>query len=143
MEAKRIRTETGETSGSSRRTSRKGRIDFKSVCFICEKERDGKGNRSLISVTTIDRQRSIHKKAKELEDEIVLVKIMGHGDKCIDMIANNFCYHIWCMNRFMATRGKHEGDVSENLSEYDTSFLELVSEISDRLLKDKNAYSIC
>lgn len=140
LAAKRLRTEstTGETP---LRTSRKSTIDLKSVCFLCDKEHDGKGDRSLICITTVERQRSIHDKAKELNDETVLLKIMGHGDKlCLDRMANDFRYHLRCMNRFMATRGKRERDSSGNLTEHDPAFLELVSEISIGLLNEKHAY---
>lgn len=96
----------------------------------------------LTSVATIERQTSIHNKAKELNDEAVMLKIQEHGEKCLDLIANDFRYHLRCMNRFMAARGKPESDSSTILTEHDLAFMELVSEISHGLLNDKHAYSI-
>ena len=79
-------------------------VDFKICCFLCEKERDTKGNRTLIIVATKKREDSIHRKAKEKNDKSVLWKIMGHGDNCIDMVAADFRYHRSCMNYFTTRR---------------------------------------
>ena len=107
--AKRKRTEgcdssAGDVSASSsfqlRSVSASGStmagksIEYnKSVCFICEKERDSRGERNLLAIATPDgREKAVHQKAKDLNDEAMLLKIEGHGDTCIDMVANNFHY---------------------------------------------------
>lgn len=57
------------------------------VCFLSNKDRDSKGNRKLLPVTTFNRQSQILKRAIEIEDHLLLDKIHGRGDTCIDMIA--------------------------------------------------------
>ncbi|GFS26277.1 hypothetical protein ElyMa_001712700 [Elysia marginata] len=79
---------------------------LKKVCFLCERERttySKKRDRNLILVSTIDRQRSIHEKAKQLQDVSVLTKIQGFGSECIDMVANDFRYQYRrsCMADFL------------------------------------------
>lgn len=123
LESKRLRTESESSAGETPflRTSRTATIDYKSVCLLCEKDRDGLGDRTLVSVVTVERQLSIHNKAKELNEEAVLLKIMGHGEKCLDLIANDFRYHRKCLNRFM-TKRKTEGASLAKLSEHDSVF---------------------
>ena len=55
----------------------------------------------MFLVATHQRQESIHEKAKELNDDLMLYKIQGHGNDHIDMIAANFRYHKSCMDSFM------------------------------------------
>jgi len=143
LESKCLRTESESSARETPflRTSWTATIDYKSVCHLCEKDRDGLGDRTLVSVVTVERQLSIHNKAKELNEEAVLLKIMGHGEKCLDLIANDFRYHRKCLNRFMTNR-KTEGASSAKLSEHDTAFLTLVSEISNGLLNEKHVYPI-
>jgi len=46
-----------------------------------------KKNHKLILVVSKERQDSIYRKALELKDDDLLLKIQGFGNKCIDMIA--------------------------------------------------------
>ena len=71
----KVDQELGESSVEGR--GKRSSTDFKSVCFLCEKERDSKGDRLLTLVSTADRQRSIHEKAKQLNVEAVLLRIGG------------------------------------------------------------------
>lgn len=118
-------------------------IDYnKTVCFICEKERDDHGDRNLIAVSTPGgREKTVHKKAKELNDDAMLFKIKGHGDTCIDMVANNFHYHRSCMNRYSAKRAPTNTGLSKP-SPHDEAFSALAAEISEGLLTAKHVYSI-
>ena len=75
------------------RTTLPTTLDAKTCCFICGKSRDPKGKHVLVLVSSFDMQHSVHKKAKELGDESILVKIEGHGDSTVDMIAKDFRYH--------------------------------------------------
>ena len=43
-------------------------------------------------------------KTKYLDDSVILHKIQGFGDECIDMPANDFQYHASCMHTFMNKR---------------------------------------
>lgn len=75
--------------------------ELKNLCFICEKDRDSKGNRKLVLVSSFSRQNEIWKKAKNLHDVKMLAKIEGFGDCCIDMIAKDFKYHYICITRYL------------------------------------------
>ena len=54
-------------------------------CFLCDRVWDNRGVRSLVLVATHKRQNTIHEKAKEINDEIVLTKIQGHGSSVLDI----------------------------------------------------------
>ncbi|GFR98062.1 hypothetical protein ElyMa_004491600 [Elysia marginata] len=87
-----------------KRSDNFGSPSLKKVCFLCERERttySKKRDRNLILVSTIDRQRSIHEKAKQLQDVSVLTKVQGFGSECIDMVANDFRYHRSFMADFL------------------------------------------
>ena len=99
--------ELGESSVEGR--GKRSSTDLKSVCFLCKKERDSKWDRLLTLVSTVYRQRSIHEKAKQLNDEAVLVRIGGHGDQCLDLIASDFWYHLRCMSKFISKSPKRCG----------------------------------
>ena len=141
VSAKLLRAEQGETSCQQK--CRRSSTDYKAVCFLCERERDSKGDRELTLVTTVNRQNSIHSKAKELRDESVLLKIQGHGYNCLDLIANDFRYHLRCMNNFMNRRCKVSEQTcdSTNSREHDEVFQLLVSEISSGLF-NKHVYHL-
>ena len=131
--SKRLKDE-GETTRPSRQS-----IDYKTVCFLCEKEQDSKRERKLTLISTETRQKAVYKKAKELQDETVLRKIEGFGEDCIDFVANNFRYHTKCMGKFIKTHSKC-GSENSPVSEHDSMFQKLVSEISEGLLINKHAY---
>lgn len=44
-------------------------------------------------------RRRFSKKAKELNNETLLLKIKRHGDTCLGLITNDLRYHLRCMNR--------------------------------------------
>ena len=122
--------ETSLSASEMKTTSRSGQpIDFKTCCFLCNKKRDPKGNWQLTLVSTETRQQAIYEKAKYLNDEELLVKIQGHGNQAIDMIAADFRYHKSCMDNFM--NKKLSVVIKENA--YDLAFSELASEISESL----------
>ena len=94
--------ETSLSASELKTTSWSGQpIGFKTCCFLCNKKRDPNGNWQLTLVSTETRQQAIHKKAKYLNDEELLVKIQGHRNQAIDMIAADFRYHKSCMDNFM------------------------------------------
>ena len=96
----------------------------KSVCFLCEKERDSYGVWTLIAIATPDgRERAIHKKAKDINDEVMLFKIKGHGETCVDMVANNFHYH---RSRYMNKRTLNDKEISSDSNQHDAVFSLLV-----------------
>ena len=66
----------------------------------------------------------------------MLVKIQGHRNQTIDMIAADFRYHKSCMDNFM--NKKLSAVIKENA--YDLAFSELASEISESLIKDQSAF---
>lgn len=73
-------------------------------CIICNKGRDSKGCKKVKQITTFNRQNEIWAKAKELNDADMLHRIQGFGDTCIDMIANDCCYHNLCLLNFLCRR---------------------------------------
>ena len=129
--------ETSLSASEMKTKSRSGQpIDFKTCCFLCDKKRDPKGNWQLTLVSTETRQHAIHEKAKYLNDEELLVKIQGHGNQAIDMIAADFRYHKSCMDNFM--NKKLSAVIKENA--YDLAFSDMASEISESLIKDQSAF---
>ena len=71
----------------------------------------------------------------------MLLKIEGHGDTCIDMVANNFHYHRICMNRYTAKRTpKDKG--SSQLSPHENALSTSAAENSEGLLDEKHVYFI-
>ena len=87
----------------SKEPSRKRRsqpVDMKRNCFLCEKQSDSKGVWNTCLVATKERQEMIHRKAKEIQDDVILTKIEGHGESCLDMVAADFRYHKSCIKAF-------------------------------------------
>lgn len=78
------------------------------ICLLCGKERDNKGNQKLIPITTFNRQNVIWKKAKEVGNTLLLNKIEGFGNSCVDMIALELKYHNSCMTTFLNTKSKND-----------------------------------
>lgn len=115
-------------------------IDYKSCCFICEKARDKKGERNLILVATDQRQRSIYCKALELQDDKMLLKIQGLGNKPLDMVAADIRYHKSCLDKFMNRRNVFPVAATTRFDVYDSAFRTLVSEISNKLLNERAVY---
>ena len=70
--------------------------DLKNDCFLCEKQSDSKGVWNIFLVATNQRQDKIHKKAKEIQDDVLLRKIEVHGESCLDMVVADLRY----LNRF-------------------------------------------
>ena len=133
---KRVRTEEEPSTSEMKTTSRSTLpIDFKTCCFLCGKKRDPRGNWQLTLVASKTSQQAIHEKAKYLNDKELFVKIQGHGDQPIDMIAADFRYNKSFMDSFM---NKWLSSVRENA--YHLAFGELVSEISESLIKDQSAF---
>jgi len=111
-------TDVGSCSVRPRRgSSATGYIDHKTQCFICRRERTSKGDHKLLLVSMADRQNSIWKKAKDLQDENMLYHIHGFGDNCSDMVANDFKYHKSCLDSYLtksqttSTSGQHDEGV--------------------------------
>lgn len=133
---------TSETAANGdRRSSMDFKKTLKDLCFLCEKERDSKGDRKLTLVSTKERQQSIHQKAKELNRKDILFKIDGYGDQCSDLIANDFRYHLRCMNKFMSERAQVETKAHDP-SLHDQVFQHLLSEVSPGLMSDRHVYYV-
>uniref|UniRef100_UPI00358FC7DF uncharacterized protein n=1 Tax=Myxine glutinosa TaxID=7769 RepID=UPI00358FC7DF len=96
-----------------------------------------KGDRSLLFIATYDRQNSVWKKANKLEDEDMLRKIRGpDGNKCTDMIADDFRYHRNCMNFYLTRRVHKQEKTSTDTIQYDAALTQLVSRIDEPLFRD-------
>ena len=91
------------------------KVNLKSQCVICNKvyDRHGKQPKSLVATDT--RQRTLLRKAKALNDQALLHRIQGYSNEAIDMVAYDVCYHIPCMNRYLAQRDKHSSTVDTNV----------------------------
>lgn len=79
------------------------KIDLKTNCFVCQKDRDKKGNRKLILIATKEREDSIWAKANELNERRMMGILHGPGT---DMVSNNVRYHKLCLEAFMNKRVK-------------------------------------
>ena len=136
-------TQTSSAGTSSSTRSTKPQIDYK-ACFICNKERDLKGNRHLFLIATEQRRNSIQEKAKQLNDQDILLKIQGHSCETIDMIAADYRYHKVCMDQYLNRRVQKTMTSSEDdqvAGFYNQAFETLIEEI-DKLIKEKNIYFI-
>ena len=125
--------ENASTSTSKKRKS----IDFKDVCFICEKQRDKKKNYKLILVASVERQRSFYEQALRLEDQDMLLKIQGLGNECIDMIAADFRYHASCMDNY---RNKRPLALSPLSIAYDDAFQVLIQEVGSQIVNGGSVF---
>lgn len=126
--------EHGESSVKSITRSEVVKIDYKTVCFLCEKTRDKSGDRKLVLVATSTRQESIYRKAKYLDDAEVLRKIQGFGSNCMDLIAHDFRYHRTCLTKYMLQSPDSKGDCSTLPDdEYQCAFDLVVRDIEDRI----------
>ena len=113
-------------------------IKYNVCCFICEKARDKKGSWELIPITTENRQKEIHQKAKNLWDEDILMKIQGFGDEKIYMIASGFQYHKLCMDKFMNKRITNSTGSKVNV--FEETLAILISEIEAPLLREDSVF---
>ena len=102
--------------------NRRSVVNFKSCCFICNKERDSKGNRRLFLVATKTRQKGIYDKATYLQDESMLLKIQGLGQEPIDMIAADYRYHKTCLDNFMNKRKPSASSSTSIADEYERAY---------------------
>ncbi len=108
----------------------------KTMCVICEKVYGHVGKKPTSKVVTHDRARSLMEKAKELNDNGLLLRIC-HGDSPVDMVAEDICYHRECMNKYMATRCADNIPLPDI---YDVAFQRLCNEIDIPLLCSGSGY---
>jgi len=116
-------------------------INYKEECFICGRERTTKGDRSLLLVSTMDRQTSVWDKANELRDEDMLLKLRGSNNNCIDMVAGDFQYHKTCMNNYLTKRVPTQ-ETCTHTSPYDAALTQLVSHIDEPLFRDDAVFFV-
>ena len=122
--------------------------EFTKVCFVCGKERDRKGERKLILVATKDREDTILRKAKELDDFAMLHMIQGHGECCTDLIANDFRYHKSCLTLYLlksrpsSTEQDQPIDSEQRVDEYERAFKETVSKVEGKLLNENTVFFV-
>ena len=90
-------------------------------------------------VTTKDRQISLRQKARELDDDALLIWIQGYGDESVDTIAYDVRYHRICMNRYMSRRGP-KFPISERKDIHEDTFKLLVQKISEPLLEGSTVF---
>ena len=112
-------------------------VDYKTRCFLCKKERDKKGVRTLILISEQGREEHIHRRVKELADKELMIAVEAHCTTHKDMIAADFSYHRSYMSRFMLS--KLPSDVKGNQN-YDSAFVDLVNEIKEDVLKKRAVY---
>lgn len=118
-------------------------VKHKKECFICGRARSTKGDRSLILIATYDRQNSVWKKANELKDEDMLINIRGpEGNKCTDMIANDFRYHRECMNFYLTRRVHAQEKTDSDTSLYDAALTQLISRIDEPLFRHGSVFFV-
>ncbi len=103
-------------------------IKHKEECFICGRARTTRGNRSLILIATYDRQNAVWEKANKLGDEEILHKIRGpDGNRCTDMIAEDFRYHKECITNYLTKRLRSQEKTSTATTPYDAALNRLIS----------------
>ena len=94
-------------------------------------------------IATYDRQNAVWEKANTLEDEEMLHKICGpDGNKCTDMIAEDFQYHKECMTNYL-TKRLHSKEKTTVATPYDAALNQLlISQIDEHLFKEKPIFFI-
>ena len=75
-------------------------VNFKTQCFIYERERSKKGDRNLRNIEMKSRQTNVWEKAKALNDEVMLHKIQKFSEEPCDMVACDYRCLGECMNRY-------------------------------------------
>ena len=117
-------------------------VDYKEVCFICERVTDRKGIYQKRLIGDFKRQTAVHRQAKLLKDDAVLTKIEGHGKTCKDLIAADFRYHQSCMNSFLGrSYSEAESVITPDNSVYDQAFIQLIQEIHEPLNQGQVFYT--
>ena len=110
-------------------------FDAKTACVICNK-RWMKGKEPKCKVSTETSQNSIIQKAKDLQRDDILLRLIGQGH---DMIANDISYHLTCMNAFRATRIP---SVQFKVNLYDVAFSRLVQQIDSMLFEEAKGFFV-
>jgi len=88
-------------------------------------------------VSTESSQQTIIDKAKLLNQEDILLRLIGQGH---DMIANDICYHKKCMDSFRSRRVSTGKSAQHNM--YDIAFLHLVEEIEVPLFQESCGFMV-
>ena len=120
-------------------------FDAKTMCVICSKIFDKDGRKPTSLVETGTRQKSLMDKASQLQDNHLLARIRRYDKKPIDMVANDVCYHMKCMNRYLTQRAPSSSRTNVGESDaipdpYDEAFLTLVSQIDNALFSEMSGY---
>ena len=82
-------------------------VNYKEECLICGRTRTTKGDRSLLLISTLDRQKSVWDNGKEIGNEDMLYRICGSDNKCPDMVADDFQLQRVCINAYIMTMHVH------------------------------------
>ena len=93
------------------------------MCVICNNVWL-KGKRPTSKVSTKNSQDFILNKAKQLNRDDILLRMIGQGH---DMVANDICYHTPCMNLFRAIRIPTGKSHAQQL--YDRAFSKLATKL--------------
>ena len=81
--------------------SASSKFETKSQCVICNKTYDREEKLPKSKVATENCQ-SLLTKAYSLQDYVMLQRIQDYSNETIDMVASDICYHMLCMNKYMA-----------------------------------------
>ena len=92
-------------------------------------------------VETLSRECSLYTKAKEINGKTVLRRIEDSEGHPIDMIAQDVCHHMPCLNKFMKLK-QLSIPSSETNEPYTKAFTALTSGIHDKVFKESSAISM-
>ena len=109
-------------------------FDAKRACLICNK-RWAKGKTPATMVSTECSQQAIADKAKQLNREDILLRLVGHGH---DMVANDISYHLPCMNAFRAARVSTGRSTPKSL--HAVALNHLVEQLEVSLFQEKSGF---
>jgi hypothetical protein len=110
--------------------------DAKVCCVICNCQWF-RGKEPQCKVSTQNSQRFIIDKANKLNREDILQRVIGAGH---DMVANDICYHMPCMNAFKARRIPTVETTGRK--PYDVAFTILVERLEVSLFHDQQAFLV-
>ena len=80
---------------------------------------------------------SLEKRAEKLKRYDILSRLVGQGH---DLVANDICYYVPCMNLFKVTRIPKPSGATKWVTVYDHAFAILVKELDRSLFMEKRGY---
>ena len=103
--------------------------------MICNKEYF-RGKKAEAKVSTLGKD-SLEERTGKLKRYDIQSRLVGQDH---DLVANDICYHVPCMNLFKATKIPKPSRATKWVTVYDHAFAILVKELDRSLFMEKRGY---